>query len=366
MTHGRSEFSPRSSRVCPVEAFLVLVDGEATLRQVVGQLRRHGFALGVRRQDRVVSRRRSGHGRHRDTRSRRPRQAVARGHRGRAGYRLAVSNQDPAHDALVGRGQRDNYASATNLARRQALFHFPDPERSAGTPLLERLRWTGTERVLDAGCGNGVWTRMLSESHGVGPVVGLDLSLGMLADTRAALGHSQPLAAGDVGRLPFGAETFDVVLCLWMLYHVGDQQSALEECRRVLRPGGRLLATANVTDPEPPFAEVLGAALGAVTGQSRDRWLPLPSFRAENGEEVLRRVFGRVETHHHVAAFAVPSPEPVLEAMESVRGPVEIFTGLAIDWDEVTGVARSLIEERIVRDGAFRTANASVSFLATP
>jgi SAM-dependent methyltransferase len=276
-----------------------------------------------------------------------------------------VSNDERAQDALTGRGQRDNYASSTNLARRQALFEFPDAERSSGPPLLERIEWTGTERVLDAGCGNGVWIRALATGPGASPVVGLDLSMGMIADTRAGLGAEQPLIVGDVQSLPFGSGRFDVVLCLWMLYHVTDQRAALEECRRVLRPGGHLLATTNATDPPPPFAQVLHAALEAATGQARDRWLPLPSFRAENGEDVLRPVFGRVDTSRHVAAFAVPTPEPVLAAMDSVRGPVEVFTGLAIDWGEVQRVARALIAERIERDGVFRTANTSVSYLAT-
>jgi hypothetical protein len=66
-----------------------------------------------------------------------------------------------------------------------------------------------------------------------------------------------------------------------------------------------------------------------------------------------------------VAAFALPNAEPLLAAMESVRGPVEIFLGEAVDWSAVEGVARSMIEGAIAREGVFRTANASASFLAT-
>lgn len=266
---------------------------------------------------------------------------------------------------MVGRGQSDNYASADHLEKRQALFQFPDPERSFGEPLLARIPWTGKERVLDAGCGNGVWIRALRDRLPPRSIFGLDLSIGMLADTRQAVDIPQLLIAGDIQRLPFPSRCFDVVLCLWMLYHVPDHQAALEECRRILRPGGRLLATANITIDEPPLSKVLSTALESATGESRERWLPVPSFNAENGAEILGRVFGPVEARPHVAAFAVPSAEPVLAAMRSVRGPIEIFVGQPIDWGRVESVARRLIEKIIARDGAFRTANGSVSFLAT-
>jgi SAM-dependent methyltransferase len=195
-------------------------------------------------------------------------------------------------------------------------------------------------------------------------VVGLDLSLGMLDDARM-LGVPPPLVAGDIQSLPFSDESFDVVLCFWMLYHVPNHQQALEECRRVLRPGGHLLATANVAASQRPFDEVLATALATVTGRSEDRWLPLPNFSAENGASILKLVFPVVEERRNVAAFAVPSAEPVLAAIESVRGPVELLLGEAVDWGAVEDVARSLIEEVIARDGAFRMASESVSFLAT-
>jgi SAM-dependent methyltransferase len=276
-----------------------------------------------------------------------------------------VSTEDRATASMLDRGQRENYASAANLVKRQALFDFPDPERSSGSPVLEHMGWTGTERVLDAGCGNGMWIRAVSERFGVRSVVGLDLSLGMLDDTRRVLGPGAPLVAGDIQRLPFPDASFDVILCFWMLYHVPDHQQALEECCRVLRSGGHVLATANVTASPRPFDDVLSTALATVTGRSEERWLPPPTFSAENGADILRRVFPRVQEQRNVAAFAVPDPEPLLAAMESLRGPVEIFLGEAVDWSAVEGVARSMIEDVVAREGVFRTANASVSFLAS-
>jgi len=273
-----------------------------------------------------------------------------------------TSEHARAAEANVGRGQRENYADDRNLVRRQALFEFTDSARSSGRPAIERIAWTGDERVLDAGCGNGLWTRVLADRFGVHGV-GLDLSLGMLSDARRSVGGASSLVGGDVGRLPFFDETFDVILCFWMLYHVEDHRRALREFHRVLRPGGRLLATTNSGTPAR-LEVVLGDALADVTGRSEVRWVPPLSFSAENGASIMRQVFTSVEQEESVTAFAVPFAEPVLAHVGSMQGPIEIYLDTTLDWEAVTGVTRALVEEIIEREGAFRTEVRSVSFLA--
>ena len=276
---------------------------------------------------------------------------------------MASGADDRAGEALLGRGQQDNYATAANLAKRQGLFDFLDPTRSIGRPAIERIAWSGTERVLDAGCGNGLWMRTLARRFGVRSGVGLDLSFGMLADARHALGHGAALVTGDVRRLPFPDESFDVVLCLWMLYHVADHHSVLAELRRVLRPGGRLLVTTNSNSPRP-LDQVAARALAAVTGQPVPRWLPELSFSAENGAAVLANVFDHVEEETTVSAFTIPTAEPALAAIQSTRGPAETSMGQPLDWPALEAAARQLIEAAIATHGAFRTEIVSASLLA--
>ena len=87
----------------------------------------------------------------------------------------------------------------------------------------------------------------------------------------------------DVQELPFSEHSFDAVLAAWMLYHVPDLDRGLSEIARVLRPGGRLVATTNSAEH---LAELL--SLGGI-----ERW-DLP-FRAENAAELLGRHFTHVE-----------------------------------------------------------------------
>jgi ubiquinone/menaquinone biosynthesis C-methylase UbiE len=108
--------------------------------------------------------------------------------------------------------------------------------------LLEALR-PGDGRILDVGCGTGIFAARVLERPGT-EVWGLDLSAGMLrqAQTRCCTsqGHLH-LVQGDSERLPFADGTFDAVTCTHSFHHYPRQGRVLTEMHRVLRPGGRLL-----------------------------------------------------------------------------------------------------------------------------
>jgi SAM-dependent methyltransferase len=90
--------------------------------------------------------------------------------------------------------------------------------------------------ILDAGCGTGGTTRVLSPR---GRVIGIDFSSEAL---RLARQRGLPrLVRASVNELPFRSERFDLVTCFDVLYHLNvDDVAALAELRRVLRPGGVL------------------------------------------------------------------------------------------------------------------------------
>ena len=95
-----------------------------------------------------------------------------------------------------------------------------------------------SRRILDAGCGTGAMAMKLSS---LGAVTAMDFSPHALHFSR--LRCLPRLVAGSVNALPFAGGTFDAVVCLDVLYHeaVTDDQQAIRELTRVLRPGGLLL-----------------------------------------------------------------------------------------------------------------------------
>ena len=92
--------------------------------------------------------------------------------------------------------------------------------------------------VLEVGCGSGMGLPYLQAHASVS--VGGDYTMGLLREARRHLPDAN-LVRMDAQHLPFLDRAFDAVLMLEMIYYVADQQAALAECRRVLKPGGKLL-----------------------------------------------------------------------------------------------------------------------------
>ena len=103
-------------------------------------------------------------------------------------------------------------------------------------PLLDEVKVSGGDRVLDVGTGPGLVASMAAE-RGANPV-GLDFSEAMLAEARRI--HPEiEFHAGSAEALPFGDDEFDAVVGNFVLHHTGDPNKVLREAFRVLRPEGR-------------------------------------------------------------------------------------------------------------------------------
>ncbi|MEK6977628.1 MAG: class I SAM-dependent methyltransferase [Candidatus Hydrothermarchaeota archaeon] len=97
--------------------------------------------------------------------------------------------------------------------------------------------------TLDLGCGDG--KGMVSILEDGTRAVGLDIALGALNLLRERLsrgGFRGDLVRGDIRHLPFPSGSFDSVVCDFVLGHcvAPGREEAVEEVRRVLKPGGRL------------------------------------------------------------------------------------------------------------------------------
>jgi len=114
------------------------------------------------------------------------------------------------------------------------------------------------QAVLDAACGTGDVTGMLAAGGLAGRVVGLDFCQEMIAIAqRKFAGDAVEWVVGDATKLPFADATFDVVTIAFGLRNIPDIPKALAEFRRVLRPGGRLVAL----EFHPPRRQALGGLL---------------------------------------------------------------------------------------------------------
>jgi SAM-dependent methyltransferase len=101
----------------------------------------------------------------------------------------------------------------------------------------------GCKRILDAGCGNGRYTRfLLREADPDALITAFDLSQRMLKRARNRLRSPRVThVAADLTRLPYPDAFFDAAICGWVLEHLPDPIPGLRELARVLQPGGKLL-----------------------------------------------------------------------------------------------------------------------------
>ncbi len=114
--------------------------------------------------------------------------------------------------------------------RTRAILKYLDAE--LGPPPVGQVR-----KVLDIGSGAGNMAHHLGQ---YGQVFGVDYNPRPLP---VAQGRGLPVAQGSGNELPFSANTFDLVALLDTVEHIPDELGVLQECRRVLKPGGRLIVT---------------------------------------------------------------------------------------------------------------------------
>lgn len=97
--------------------------------------------------------------------------------------------------------------------------------------------------VLDAGCGCGYGSYHLA-TNGAKRVIGVDIATEAIEYARSHYSSENlEFAMTDVRTLALPSETLDAVVCLEVFEHVADSERLLAECRRVLKPSGRIIVS---------------------------------------------------------------------------------------------------------------------------
>ncbi len=188
------------------------------------------------------------------------------------------------------------------------------------------LRKAGLEpgmRLLDIATGTGLVLR--SGAHVTGPTgiaIGLDPSSGMLRECRA--NSSAPLVQAIGERLPFAADSFDMISMGYGLRHVADLRTLFDELHRVLRPSGRLLVL-EITQP--------GSAVGRRLNRLYLRTIVPVIARVITGEEGAKKMmdyfWDTIENcvPPHVIAMALKDSGFVDAKRDVIGGILSEYTG---------------------------------------
>jgi len=130
------------------------------------------------------------------------------------------------------------------------------------------------------------------------------------------------LLVASAEELPFLDESFALVMANHMLYHVERMDRALREARRVLRRGGRFLATTNSREGMLQMHRLHVETMREL-GIPYDS-TPDDTFSLETGRAPLEGVFGDVDLRTFDGGFVAPNPDPILryyKATQLFQGP---------------------------------------------
>ena len=190
--------------------------------------------------------------------------------------------------------------------------------RSSGERLeaMVRTRVTPSSQVLDLGCGRGGVMELFWRD--------VRLAAGVDADASSLIEHrseGMPVIRGTAERLPFTSDSFDLVVCVWVLEHLRDPAAVFDELRRVLRPGGHFLfLTPNLRHPLMALNR-LGKAMPAL----QRRLVPKLYGRAEADTFPVRyqvNTVGDLRRHAQAAGLVVDElhvvPDPTYLALNPV------------------------------------------------
>ena len=133
-------------------------------------------------------------------------------------------------------------------------------QKAMADEALALLTLTGSERVLDVGCGDGKITAEIATRVPRGSVVGVDPSHDMIAFATAHFGSAGAgnlrFEVADARSLPF-RDAFDVVVSFNALHWVPEQRTALASIRATLEHGGRVLARVVIKGTRTSLEEIV-------------------------------------------------------------------------------------------------------------
>ena len=204
-------------------------------------------------------------------------------------------------------------------------------------------------RICELGFGLGWLLEELAKEFPEASLVGLDQSPGMAAHVRELLGAKAAVAQGDMERLPFADGSFDTVATCWTLYFMTDIDATLEEIKRTIRPGGKLVASTVAPDHQIELDELYHAAVETALGP-RPPVDVTKRFNLESGFPYVERHFRAVEVREWRGEIILPDVATLISYWKG--GGARWLLG--DDTERVEPEIVSLGEEWLARDGEMR------------
>lgn len=216
---------------------------------------------------------------------------------------------------------KTQYQNASNISARIRLHEMYSQNQTGWFPwIYHNCEITDGMRILEIGCGDGtLWNENMAKLPQNISAVLSDISEGMLRDVRRRIGSDSRFSfqAFDCHRIPFGSDSFDLVIANHVLFYCDDIAKVCREVSRVLVPGGRFLCS---TYGASHMQEITALV------QEFDSRIQLSGdalyarFGLENGAELLAPYFSEISTRLYDDALYVTDAAPLIEYILSCHG----------------------------------------------
>lgn len=260
------------------------------------------------------------------------------------------------------------YATEDHLSiRSQTHELYSQPQQDFTAWILDLIPWKGSEVVLDAGCGAGLYIQPIHKRLiDGGKIFSADLSFGMLSDVAKKESAScSNLLNTDILHLPIQDASCDILLANHMLYHVPDIHAALKEIKRVLQPGGYLIAATNAKDSMMKIVEEIEKAYQTLGDPIQiPPTPPRASFSLENGCAFFEMDFHDFKIHRLESHLVFPDAKPVIAYINSMRSFYEPQISTSISWEAMLAEMEIQITREIKQNGEYRVAKTTGAFVA--
>lgn len=226
------------------------------------------------------------------------------------------------------RSIKEQYKNDKNLNARKNLHSYNINKIDWDKWCYKQIDFKKNSRVLEIGCGTGkIWEKNKEDIDETLDITVSDFSKNMLKIAKQklkAIDRKFNFQEINAENIPYDDNTFDIVIAEHMIYLVPNMEQALSEIKRVLVPGGVFYVTSNSNESMKELNELVND-FDSNSGLNSNGYST--RFELENGKEILKKYFNKVDVEILDGKIIVDNPKPIVEYKASTIQGASILVG---------------------------------------
>lgn len=214
------------------------------------------------------------------------------------------------------------YRNSSNISARIQLHCMYSSNKTSWFEwLYDNIPIKKNQRILEIGCGNGqLWLENKNRIPEGCQIALSDISEGMIRE----LNRNEELPNSlftfqsfDAEQIPYEVDSFDLLIANHMLFYCEHLETVLKEIKRVLKPGGYLVASTYGKHHMQEIGQLVKEFDSRIVLAAENLY---ERFGKENGKNILENDFSQIQWVDYEDYLLVDSAEPLIEYILSCHG----------------------------------------------